>query len=174
MDHGLKWSKLKLNKDGTKDAIQTKTRKKNIGLKVKASNSPISRCINYTRGCSIIHLQSNVTNRDHYFWVPRIHYFAWQIVYTHSNGIMGNHLVSPGDQGPLCVDGIVFQPLQLNHTGVSSSCSWILTHKCSCVIMFEHVYFMCVWGMCCAQVFEHLYAPRPPYSYSSSLCFLST
>lgn len=65
-DHGLKLRKLKLKKKGkkrwSKEAIKQKQRKKKIiQVKVKASNNSISHCINYTGGCSIIHLQSNVT-----------------------------------------------------------------------------------------------------------------
>lgn len=70
---------------------------------------------------------------------------------------------------------LLIQPLQLNHTGVSSSCSWILTQKRARVIMSEHIYFMCVCVACaaCERVFEHLNVPLSACSYSPALRFLS-
>lgn len=87
-------------KDGSKEASQAKTRKKqqpNIRLKVKASNNSGSHYINYTGGCSGMYLQSNVRKPQSPLLSPLVSSLC--MTCTHSNGITENHLVSPGDQG---------------------------------------------------------------------------
>lgn len=167
---------IETEKEGKKREVRKQFRqkqeKKIIHLKIKENNNSISHCINYTRGCSIMHLQSNVTDP----WRLLLSAYDSSLcmidtLYTQQWHYGKSPCVSrwPG------VDGIVFQPLQLNHNGVSSSCSWILTQKCSFLILFEHVYFMCVC-VCVACIACHslnicmhldLLMPIPPPCVSS-------